>query len=99
MLHFSCDLCGKHLNERRFVVKVEIYPAFDPEAIDEEDLDSDHLQEIAEILDEMDETGNRELEDCESKSMRFDLCPNCHRRYVQDPLGHDQLRRLNFSEN
>ncbi|MCC7420166.1 MAG: hypothetical protein IT428_07800 [Planctomycetaceae bacterium] len=99
MLHFSCDLCGKQLEDRRYVVKLDVFPAFDPEGIDEEDLDADHLQEIAEVLDEMDATGCRDLEDCGTKSLRYDLCPNCHRQFLKDPLGRDRKRRLNFSEN
>lgn len=99
MLHFSCDLCGQRLGERRFVVKLEVYPAFDPESFDEEDLDADHLQEIAETIEEMEATGKTELDDCGSKDFRFDLCPHCHRRYLKDPLGRDALRRLNFSKN
>ncbi len=99
MLHFSCDLCGKHLDDRRFVVKLEVYPAFDPEEFSEEDLDADHLQEISAILDEMHETGAPATEDFGPKQMRYDLCPDCHCRYLKDPLGRDSLRRLNFSEN
>ncbi len=99
MLHFSCDVCGKPLDDRRFVVKLEVFPAFDPEEIDEDDLDADHLTEIAEILDQMDETGERDLPDCGPKEFRFDLCVECQARFVKDPLGRDQLRRFNFSEN
>lgn len=99
MLHFSCDLCGKQLDDRRYVVKLDVFPAFDPEEIEEEDLDADHLQAIAEVLDEMDETGDRQLEDCGNKSFRYDLCPDCHRQYSKDPLGRERSRRLNFSEN
>ena len=39
MLHFTCDLCGQQLGDRRYVVRLEIFPAFDPEEIDEDDLD------------------------------------------------------------
>jgi hypothetical protein len=99
MLHFTCDLCGQELGDQRFVVKTEVYPAFDPEDFEEEHLDSDHLQEISETLQEMEETGNRELDDCGAKSFRYDLCPRCHKKFLRDPLGRDALRRLNFSEN
>ena len=99
MLHFSCDLCGQQLNEQRFVAKLEVFPAFDPEVIDEVDLDADHLQEISETLAEMEATGKCEIEDCSAKSFRFDLCPHCQQKFIQDPLGRDALRRLNFSEN
>ncbi len=99
MLHFTCDSCGQQLGDRRFVVKLEVYPAFDPEDFDENDLDADHLHELSEVIQEMEATGNTELEDCSSKAFRFDLCPSCHRKFVKDPLGREALRRLNFSKN
>ena len=54
MLHYSCDLCKRPLdseNDLRYVVKVEVYAAFDPLEIDD---DSDNLQEIHEILERLD---------------------------------------------
>jgi hypothetical protein len=99
MLHFSCDLCGRQLGERRYVVKMEGHPSFDPEDFDEEDLDADHLQEISEMLQEMEATGNYQLDDCSPKEFRFDLCSKCYRKFVKDPLARDANRRLNFSEN
>jgi len=99
MLHFSCDLCGHPLGERRFVVKMEVHPAFDPEEIDEDDLDADHLQEISDLIAEMETSGKSELDDCGSKRYRYDLCPRCRQRFLEDPLGRDALRRLNFSQN
>jgi hypothetical protein len=98
MLHFSCDLCGQPLDDRRFIVRMEVFPAFDPHDITEEDLDADHLQEVADELREMEVTGGV-VEDLSPKSFRFDLCPRCHARYTKDPLGREALRRLNFSEN
>ena len=98
MLHFSCDLCGQALKDRRYIVRLEVFPAFDPEDLSEADLDVDHLQEIAAEIHEMELTGT-ELEDCNSKSFHFDLCPRCHAKYTNDPLGRETLRRLNFSEN
>ncbi len=99
MLHFSCDLCGRQLGDQRYVVRLEVFPSFDPEEIDEDDLDADHLQEISEELHEMEVTGTNSIEDCDPREFRFDLCPNCRRRFVKDPLGRDATRRLNFSEN
>src|SRR5437016_3491697 len=99
MLHFSCDLCGEVLIDRRYVVKLETFPAFDPEVISEQELDADHLQEVAELLEEMELTGDTELEDCSAKSFRFDLCSACHAKFTKDPLGRDALRRMYFSQN
>lgn len=98
MLHFSCDLCGQPLDDRRYVVRMEVFPAFDPEDISEADLDADHLQDVADEIHEMELTGS-DVDDCNSKSFRFDLCPRCHAKYLKDPLGREALRRLNFSEN
>ena len=99
MLHFTCDLCGQQLDDRRYVARLEVFPAFDPEEIEEEDLTADHLQAVSKIIEEMETTGGHYSDECGSKEFRFDLCPDCHRRYVRDPLGRDKIRRLNFSEN
>lgn len=99
MLHFSCDLCGQQLTNQRFIAKMEVYPAFDPEEITEEDLDVDHLQEVSELIAEMEVNGDQSVDDCSPKSFRFDLCTECHQKFLKDPLGRDTLRRLNFSEN
>ncbi|MGD9855682.1 MAG: hypothetical protein AB7U20_12115 [Planctomycetaceae bacterium] len=99
MLHFTCDLCGQTLDSERYTVRVDVRPAFDPDRIEEADLDVDHLDEIANTIELMESTGEFELHDCGAKSFRYDLCPHCRDRYAQDPLGQDSLRRLNFSSN
>ena len=100
MLHFTCDLCGEPLGDRRYVVKLEVYPAYDPEEITEADLDVDHLQEVAELLDEMELTGQCPADNAAlPQSFRYDLCPSCHRRYAADPLNRNAMTRLNYSEN
>ena len=99
MLHFSCDLCGRQLGDRRYVVKLEVFPTFDPEDIDESDLELDHLQAISEQLEECELTGDDQLEDLSTQRRRYDLCPRCREKFLRDPLGRDTFRRLNFSEN
>ncbi len=99
MLHFSCDICGQHLRDQRYVVRMEVYPAFDAEDFSEEDLEADHLQEISESIQKMETTGDFDLDDVESKRLRFDLCSQCRQKFLKDPLGREALRWLNFSEN
>lgn len=99
MLHFSCDLCGNPLDDQRFVVKLETYPAFDPTELTEDDLTEDNLQQVAKAIQEIELGGHDPLPDCSAKSYRFDLCPRCHARFVKDPLGRELVRRLNFSQN
>ena len=100
MLHFTCDHCGKGLRpgeEQRFVVKIEAYAAEDPRALTEADLDEDHLEAVSEML--------RDMEDCDvdidepNKQFRYDLCPECHKRFIQDPLGKESTHKLFFSKN
>ena len=99
MLHFTCDMCGRSLNGERYEVRVDVRPAFDPDQIDEVDLDMDHLDEIASTIEEMESTGEFELTDYGAKGFRYDLCSHCKERYTQDPLGQDSLRRVSFSQN
>ncbi|QDU37772.1 hypothetical protein Mal4_20890 [Maioricimonas rarisocia] len=99
MMHFTCDCCGTSIRHERYVARVEVSPAFDPDEICEEDLESDNLEQIAETLSSLESTDDFDLEDCSPKTFRFDLCASCWRRYLKDPLGRDALRRLNFSKN
>lgn len=98
MLHFSCDLCGQQLKDDRYVARIEVYPAFDPDEITEADLNADQMQEVAAMIQHMEETGENLIEDCEPRRMRFDLCPTCRKRFLKDPLGRNKTR-LRFSEN
>ncbi len=96
MLHFSCDLCGCQLDDRRFVVKLEVFPAFDPDQLSPGDLDADHLDQVAQQIAANEDS---DLDDCETKALRFDLCPRCHQKFLRDPLGREAARRLTFSQN
>src|SRR3989338_4213539 len=86
MIHYSCDMCGsiiKTEEELRYVVKIEIYPADDYEEENEE------LGSIGDDIagfDLEDEKGEDSADDMEYKTLRFDLCSECHKRYMRDPL-------------
>ena len=99
MLHFSCDLCGSPLDDRRYVVRLEAYPAFDPDQVDQADFDTDHLHQVAETLGHEADGAPAHVSDDATKAFRFDLCPACYRKFLRDPLGREALRRLNYSKN
>jgi hypothetical protein len=102
MVHFTCDLCGKDLTptrDPRYVVKMAVYAGFDPNEITEDDLDEDHMEAVAEILQREDGVRPEEIEVQQFKGFRFDLCSCCHKKFVKDPLARDLARSLNFSEN
>ena len=104
MMHFSCDICSKDMTlgeGARYVVKLEAFAATDPAELTETDLDADHIEEMADLLNEMEESG---IEDAPeelpaSKKMRFDLCPLCYRKFLADPLGRETVAKFDFSEN
>ena len=99
MLHFSCDLCGCELDDCRYVVRMEAYPAFDPEQVDDADFDVDHLKEVASTLAEQSSEDPVVLSNDATKAFRFDLCSTCYCKFVRDPLGREALRRLKYSNN
>ena len=103
MLHFTCDLCGKELlpgDDRRYVVRVEVYAAHDPAELTEADLDQDHMDEVSQILEEMEEDGADPDQSAPAfKKFRYDLCPDCHKKFLRDPLNKEAAQKFHFSEN
>jgi hypothetical protein len=100
MLHFTCDHCGKRLRvgaDEHFVVKIEAYAAEDPRAITEADLDEDHLEAVSKLLNDM-EDSEADIDEV-NKQFRYDLCLECHKRFIQDPLGKESSHKLFFSKN
>lgn len=101
MMHYSCDICGQKLNEKRFVARLEVFVPFDQEGASAVsfDEDADHLEEVAGILNDFDLTGELELDVNRSRSFRYDLCPDCQKQYVKDPLALHKPRRMRISDN
>jgi hypothetical protein len=102
MIHYTCDMCGKPLladEDTRYVVKVEVYAAYDPMEIADADLAEDQSEEVQELLDQMADMDAEQLEDQVHKTFRFDLCPACQARYVEDPLSRGANRRVRFGNN
>ncbi len=102
MIHFTCDMCGKTLladEDTRYVVRIEVYAAYDPMEIGPDDLDEDHADEIHDLLEKMEDMDPDALQDQVYKTFRFDLCPVCHARYVQDPLLTARRLRARFGQN
>ncbi len=103
MIHYSCDLCKRLIDaedDLRYVVKMEIYAALDP-AVDTEATgdDDDHLEEMQDILQHMEETGSDAVGEDVYQQLRFDLCPECRKRFVKNPLGREASKQFDFSKN
>ncbi len=101
MLQFTCDCCGKKLRsgEDHHVVKIEVFAARGPAALTEADLEEDHMEAVSELLRDMEEMGDSEAPEPTTRHHRYDLCPECCKRYLRDPLGRDAAQKFDFSEN
>jgi hypothetical protein len=83
----------------RYVVKIEIHAAMDPENEDEIEDDRDHLMEIEDILENAIDADCDAIGEDVYQRRRFDLCPECYRKFVQNPLGREAQVPLGFSKN
>ncbi|WP_254513309.1 hypothetical protein [Anatilimnocola floriformis] len=102
MRHYSCDRCKRVLDPQedlRYVVRLEVQAVMEPINDCELTDDRDHLLEIEEILERADD------EECDAiapevyQKKSFDLCCDCHRKFMQNPLGRESKVSLDFSQN
>ena len=102
MIRYSCDLCRRELDSQddlRYVVKMEVYAALDPAAADGDEDDRDHLEEIQDILERMEDSASDQIGEDVYQQLRFDLCPDCRRRFIKNPLGREVAKAFGFSSN
>ena len=102
MIRYSCDLCKRELDSEvdlRYVVKIEVYAAYDPETTSEDDNDRDHLQEIQDILECLEDADDDMIGNDVYQQLRFDLCPECRKKFLQNPLGRETAKAFGFSSN
>ena len=104
MIRYSCDLCKRELDPEqslRYVVKMEIYAALAPAGLSEDENDCDHLQEIQDVLENMEDADTCEIGEDVYQQLRFDLCPECRKRFLKNPLGREiaAAKAVGFSKN
>lgn len=106
MIHYTCDRCKRVLdpsNDLRYVVKLEVQAVMDANAMEvtEDDIDDDrdHLLEVHEILERAEDLEGDAVGDDVYQRNRFDLCPECYRRYIRNPLASEPAGQFNFSQN
>ncbi|MEK6238876.1 MAG: hypothetical protein N2C14_29525 [Planctomycetales bacterium] len=93
-------MCGHEMctDELRYVVSMDVCVAQDPLECSCDDDDVDHLEELTEIIEELEATG--EDYDDDAHAMRFDLCPECRKKFIKSPLGREALaKQFQFSKN
>ena len=101
MIHYTCDRCKRQINiadQTRYIVQIDIQTAADEPRTEVED-DIDHLTELHQMLEGMTDPALDDDERESSHHGRYDLCPECHRQFLRNPLGRDAVLALGFSNN
>jgi hypothetical protein len=103
MLHITCDYCHREIVPElnsRYVVKIEVFAARDPAELTEADLDEDHMEAVSQLLqEEEDHLVDPDATAPAYRNFRFDLCPECQKKFLSDPLGREAAQKFHFSEN
>ncbi len=102
MIHYTCDRCKRSINtidQPRYVVQIEIQSVVDAPEI-EVDEEVDYLNELHQSLEGMADLADDLATESESHHQgRYDLCLDCHRQFLKNPLGCDAMATLGFSNN
>jgi hypothetical protein len=57
------------------------------------------LEELQRLLENLDDDQLEELPEHTDTSFHFDLCRECQRRFIKQPLGPQSQKRWQFSRN
>lgn len=98
MIHYSCDRCRRLIEtevDLRYVVRMEIQTKFGDTQNQDEFGDSDSLLEIERQEDALDPLVDDEV----YNRRRFDLCCDCYKEFVRNPLGRETSKPVGFSDN
>ena len=101
MIHFSCDRCHRAIaeDELRFTVTIEIQVAVEDEPVDSNTLPAAEMEVLHEVLDELNEEEREEVNRFAYQQQQHDLCLECQREYIANPLGCEHPTRVGFSQN
>lgn len=102
MIRYICDCCKRELDPNtdiRYVVKIEVAAALDPQDLQPEETDRDYLEEIQQYLEHLHQMDCPEVSEDVYREFRFDLCSECYRRFIQNPLGRESAKAMQFSKN
>ncbi len=102
MIHYSCDRCRRVIDpevDLHYVVMLEAQAAMEPLEVDDFEDDRDHLMEIEDILERLEDADSDAISSELYQRRRFDLCADCFRQFMQNPMGRDTRVNLGFSQN
>ena len=77
---------------------MEVYAAMD-DSEETANMDDDHLQAVQDMLEDMEDDQDSQFEGEFYQQLRFDLCCDCRKRFVRNPMGRQGTAQFNFSKN
>lgn len=88
MIMHLCDRCGQPLEkgQLRYTVKIQVFAAYDELEISGKDLLKDHRGEILQLIEQTRQMTEEELMREVYVELKFDLCRDCQRAYLNQPL-------------
>lgn len=112
-MHHYCDRCKRAINRRQqthYEVQIEGQLVSQEPTIQSASEGDDHLLQLHELLGQIEQSGAHpdcprsidEAADQVSPPMpkqHFDLCPECYRQFIQNPLGREVSHLFAFSVN
>ena len=102
MIHYTCDCCKRIIDpsdDVRYVVKMEVYATMDPSGESDAEDERDHLEEIQQILERLEDAADDAVGEDVYQTLRYDLCPECRRKFLKNPLGREPMKQFDFSQN
>ena len=100
MITFICDRCQRKIDskqELRFMVSVEVQAAMDYDSDDRPD--GEYLDELQELLESLDTADCAEITSQAYQKKNYDLCEQCSKEYLRNPLAIEQASSLGCSDN
>jgi hypothetical protein len=83
-----CDSCRRTIEPGSgYCVKIEAYADSEMPPLSTEGAYAGGEVDIAELLDQIRDMSSEELQDGVHREFAFQLCPDCHRDFLANPLG------------
>ncbi|MCY3009954.1 MAG: hypothetical protein ACK5OC_16490 [Pirellula sp.] len=101
MIRYCCDRCKRDIEpgcDLRYTVTIEIEAALDGAETELVD-DPDHLDELHDLLDSADDLCSSVFSEEVYQRKQFDLCKDCFRQYMKNPLAKEVAAPRGFSKN
>lgn len=102
VIHFTCDRCGRSIDPKRqlrYAVGIQIQAKMDGTDLGAEREDEDPLLSIEQILEAASDLADELVGNDIQSDLQFDLCVDCYRRFVKNPLGARSVPALPVSQN